>query len=213
MSAAITDLVASPSATAILRYDEMCRSIAAAYAVDEVKHIRDKALAIEVYARQAKNVEAERQACEIRLRAERRTGQLLAERDKAKGARAPGTNRGATPSADTSASTLSGLGISHDQSANWQKLAAVPADRFEATVTAPGPKPTTGGIIAAHTPPKVSSVDPRALWLWGRLQDFEREDLFSADPNELVSTMLNHMQVTTRDFAPRVAAWLGRITQ
>ena len=40
------------------------------------KDIRDKARAIEVYARQARNVEAERRACEIRLRAERRCGQL-----------------------------------------------------------------------------------------------------------------------------------------
>jgi hypothetical protein len=55
----------------------MCRAIGAAYEVDEVKDIRDKAIALETYARQAKNVEAERQACEIRLRAERKVGQLL----------------------------------------------------------------------------------------------------------------------------------------
>ena len=64
------------SITALVRYDSMCRAIAAAYEVDEVvKDIRDKALrhAIETYARQAKeHAEAERQACEIKLRAERR---------------------------------------------------------------------------------------------------------------------------------------------
>ena len=54
------------SITALVRYDSMCRAIAAAYEVDEVKDIRDKALAIETYARQAKNTEAERQACEIK---------------------------------------------------------------------------------------------------------------------------------------------------
>ncbi len=35
--------------------------------MDEVKDIRDKARAIEMYTRQAQNTEAERQACEIRL--------------------------------------------------------------------------------------------------------------------------------------------------
>jgi hypothetical protein len=39
--------------------------------------IRDKALAIEMYARQAQNTEAERQAWEISLRMERKCGQLL----------------------------------------------------------------------------------------------------------------------------------------
>ena len=38
-----------------------------------------------MYTRQAQNTEAERQACEIRLRAERRCGELLVEMVKAKG--------------------------------------------------------------------------------------------------------------------------------
>src|SRR3954451_949139 len=38
-------------------------------------------------ARLAKNVEAEAQACEIRLRAERRAGQLLRDTEKAQGKR------------------------------------------------------------------------------------------------------------------------------
>ena len=61
----------------LARYDTMCRAIDAAYEVDEVKDIRDKAKALEEYAKQARNVEAERRACEIRLRAERKAGKLL----------------------------------------------------------------------------------------------------------------------------------------
>ena len=61
----------------LVRYDSMCRAIAEAYEVDEVKDIRDKALALEVYARQARNIEADQQACEIRLRAERTLERLL----------------------------------------------------------------------------------------------------------------------------------------
>jgi hypothetical protein len=60
----------------LVRYDAMCTAIAAAYEVDEAKDLRYKARAIEVYTRRAQNTEAERQACEIRLRAERRAGQF-----------------------------------------------------------------------------------------------------------------------------------------
>ena len=65
--------------TQLVRYDAMCRAIAEAHAVDEVKDIRDKARAIEMYARQAQNTEAEERAREIRLRAERKCGQMLAD--------------------------------------------------------------------------------------------------------------------------------------
>ena len=187
------------SDTQLVRYDAMCHAIAEAYTVDEVKEIRDKALALATYARLAKNTEAERQACEIRLRAERRAGQLLAEMDKLKG----------RPAKASGATTLSDLGISRDQSSNWQKLASIPDDHFEAAIT--GEHPSATGIIAAHAEPKQSPCDPRALWLWGRLQDFEREGLLDAEPDELIGTMLEHMQETTKRLAPSVRAWLGRI--
>lgn len=185
--------------TQLVRYDAMCSAIAAAYSVDEVKDIRDKARAIEVYARQAKNTEAERQACEIRLRAERKCGQMLADMDKLKG----------RPGKASDATTLSDLGLSRDQSSQWQKLADVPEDEFEEALDTE--RPTTNGIITAHSAPKQNTVDPRALWLWGRLQDFVREGLLAEDPNKLVASMLEHMQSTTRDLAPSVCAWLGRI--
>jgi hypothetical protein len=168
--------------------------------VDQIfANIRDKA--IEAYAQQARNLEAERLACEIGLRAERRCGQLLREREMAKGAAEPGTNRGATHSRRTRASplkTLAVLGISHDQPSKWQKLADIPEDDFEATLTAPGPKPSTIGTIREFIPATPRGVDPKALWLWGRLLDFERQGLLLADPSVLVGTMLDHVQETIR---------------
>jgi hypothetical protein len=65
----------------------VCRAIDAAREVDEVTEIRDKARALEVYSQQAKNVEAERKCCEIRLRAERKAGELLQQTERAKGGR------------------------------------------------------------------------------------------------------------------------------
>jgi len=142
----------------------------------------------------------ERQACEIRLRAERRAGQLLAEMEKAKGS--PGNQHtGPVERADRS-KTLPELGISRDQSSQWQKLAKIPEEEFEEAVRAE--RPSTSGIIAASAPrpePKKNAVDDHALWLWGRLNDIERDGLLDEDPNELVGQMLPHMQATTRDIA------------
>lgn len=213
------------SETQLVRYDAMCTAIAAAYEVDEVKHIHDKALALEIYARQSRNVEAERQACEIRLRAERRAGQLLRDREMAKGSAQQGVGRrGSEAMPSQRASALSDLGISHTQSSRWQKLADVPEEEFEATFARPD-KPSTTGIITAHQtksqPPIVSvrveparaAVDPRALWLWGRLLDFEREGILGSDPESLFDTMLPHMREASRELLPQVISWLERISE
>ncbi len=120
----------------LIRYDAMCSAIEAARQVDEVKEIRDKAMAIQVYARQAKNLEAERHAAEIRVRAERRCGELLAELPKAKGTQGQLVGRGVIGgnTEEPPINTLAELGISKRQSAEWQALAAKPEDEFESAL-------------------------------------------------------------------------------
>jgi hypothetical protein len=78
---------------------------------------------------QAHNTEAERQACEIRLRAERKAGELLKKLNphKAAGRR----NKNSCPEGSNSA--LKANGISHRQSASWQKLAAIPEQQPKAS--------------------------------------------------------------------------------
>lgn len=188
-------------------YDGMCRAIDAAYAVDEVKEIRDRALAFEVYARQAKNVEAERRACEIRLRSERKAGELLRAMQKAKGGNPSHGTRGSDEP------TLFDLGVSYDQSSKWQRLADVPEDEFETALSDPDKKPSTAGIIAAAKPPtpEIVPVSADALWLWGRLCDFERDGLLGKDPADVLRTMTDPMLDDVHRLAPRVAAWLGQI--
>jgi hypothetical protein len=94
-----------------------------------VKDIRDKAAAMQEYARQAKDAELLRDATEIRLRAERRAGELLTETPKA-------LPRGSNQHEDrsriaTDPPTLADLGVTKTQSSKWQKLAALPEDKFE----------------------------------------------------------------------------------
>lgn len=183
--------------TNLVRYDAMCRAISDAYEVDEVKDIRDKAVAMEHYFRQAKNTEAEQRACQIRLRAERKAGEMLAAMEKAKGGR-PSENR------SSSTTSLSDLGISKDQSSRWQQLANVPEDQFEAALAGPD-KPSTSGIIAK---PKAEPMDENALFLWGRLRDLERHGVLDRDQNDLLSKMTDGMQSDVRRLAVVVYQWL-----
>jgi hypothetical protein len=192
---------------ALVRYDAMCSAISAAHQVDEVKEIRDKAVALEHYARQAQNTDAERQACEIRLRAERKAGQLLTQMPKANGGRP-----GKTPASKEGVSaTLDDLGISYKQSSQWQKLGAMPQRDFELAIGTAVKPPSTKGILRAVEEPKRTMVADDALWLWGRLKDFERDGMLEKAPADVLETMTEPMKDDTHRLAPKVSAWLKRI--
>ena len=60
--------------------------------------------------------------CEIRLRAERKAGQLLQTMEKARGGRPS-----KTPATGAAVSTLADMGISEHQSRRWQDLRRLPA--------------------------------------------------------------------------------------
>jgi hypothetical protein len=69
---------ADAPASTLARYDAACRAVAECRSIDEAKDLRDQAEAIRVYAHQAKNRDMEIDAAEIRIRAERRLGELIA---------------------------------------------------------------------------------------------------------------------------------------
>jgi hypothetical protein len=115
--------------TALIRYDAARKAIAAARRVDEVKSIRDRAEAVRTYAKLAGDFVLQNQAAEIRLRAERRAGQLLLDMEKNPGRRGAGRPRKDgtrfTPSTFATAlpPKLDDIGITKDQSSKWQRLA------------------------------------------------------------------------------------------
>ncbi len=124
----------------LVRYEAARSALAAAHKVDEVKDIRDKAVALAEYARQAKDTELIGHATDIRMRAEQRWGELYARQEKAKGTR--GTAKGSTNGSgsivlrppEKPQPSLSEMGVTKTQSVKWQALAALPDEKFEARV-------------------------------------------------------------------------------
>jgi phage N-6-adenine-methyltransferase len=123
----------------LVRYEAARNALAECVRVDEVKMIHDKAMAMQVYARQAKDRELIGYATEIRLRAERCAGELLAGMEKAKGTRGQLIGRSViggniTEPPIDEIPTLPEMGISKKQSSQWQKLAGLDEPEFETHV-------------------------------------------------------------------------------
>jgi len=69
--------------TRLVHYDAARKALALASSIDEVKQIRDQAEVMRQYIRQQKgSFEVQNQAAEIKLRAERRAGEMLKDMEK-----------------------------------------------------------------------------------------------------------------------------------
>ena len=101
--------------TKLILWDEMKTAVINCHSVDEVAQIRNRAEAYRYALKQAKeSPEVIRKAEEIKLRAERRAGELLNETPKNKG----GQYRS---QAVTGTLTLENIGVTKNQSSKWQK--------------------------------------------------------------------------------------------
>lgn len=121
----------------LIKYEAARVALADCKAVDEVKSWADKAAAMQAYGRMAQDKTLEVDAAEIRIRAERRLGQLLADQKAAGGLNKGQLKQGPVVVANDrgkTVPTLADSGISKDLSSRAQKLAAVPEPEFEAEV-------------------------------------------------------------------------------
>ena len=129
--------------TQLVKYEAACRAVAEAVSIDEAKEFRDQSEAMRAYAKQAKNKQLEVQAAEIRIRAERRIGELMAAQREA-GMLSAGTagagNANVTgglrenPPVDERPITLAEAGIDKNLADRARKYAAIPEDEFNGIV-------------------------------------------------------------------------------
>jgi hypothetical protein len=72
-----------------------------------------------------------------------------------------------------------------------------------------GEEPTRAALkreVIDQKPQKV--MNPKALWLWGRLKDFEREGILTQNPDHLLSEMTPPMRADVRRLLPMVREFI-----
>lgn len=118
----------------LVKYEAAKRALAVCLRVDEVKRIRDQALAMKLYGQLAKDERMVRDASAIHERSVRRLGEVMTEQartvGKAKGgAHQHKANRGKR--SPDSPATLDEAGIDKDLAKKARKAAAIPEAAFE----------------------------------------------------------------------------------
>lgn len=109
----------------LIRLESAKLALSEAKTLVDVKDIRDRAEALRVYSKQAKDsLEIQNACAEIKLRAERRAGEMLAE-----------TITLGRPEKGNTVLPLSEVGISKIESSRWQRIALIPETAFESQIT------------------------------------------------------------------------------
>lgn len=118
--------------------EDACRCLAEAKSIDEVSAIRDQAEAMKhYYVARNYGLAAINDAAEIKVRSERRLGELLADMPKNPGGR-------------STCDTLSQVGVERHESSRWQRIASIPEMIFEshiAEVRSKNQELTTAGLL------------------------------------------------------------------
>lgn len=122
------------SDNSLTRYDSMRLAIMEAHSIDDVKEIRDKAEALRQYAKQAgESLENQNMIAEIKLRAERRAGELLRDTNRSEGGRPPKTPDSVSVVSEYR-QVLEQAQLPERTAQRWQDIAAVPEPIFEAHI-------------------------------------------------------------------------------
>lgn len=107
------------------------RALAEAKTLGEVAQIRDIAEAARTYARAAKlGLEAQNHATEIKLRAERKAGELLSELDKGQGGR-PLQTPDSVSAVSEYRCTIEAAEVTERMAQRWQEVSKIPESMFE----------------------------------------------------------------------------------
>jgi len=163
--------------TALMRLNVAQKALVKATKLEEVMDIRDKAEAIRVYVKASgEGLIAQNAAAELKLRAERKAGAMLADMEKKKNQHSAG---------NTLLPALADLGIEKMQSSRWQKQSTVPEGKFNDLVTEcneEGLELTQQSVLSLVGAGHVSQASGENEWYTpGKYIEIGRESMGSID--------------------------------
>jgi hypothetical protein len=154
-------------------------------------------------------------ALAIRARAEMRLAEEYDAAQESEHARSVGRPKSDTDKSDfVSADDVGGKNALQDARAFRDAEYAEPGvvQRTLDKIVERGEEPTRAALkreIVARPQPK--QMNPKALFVWGRLKDFEREGILDQDPASLLSEMTAPMREEVRRLVPRVREFLEEL--
>ncbi len=109
----------------LIQFNKAKSALAEIVTIDDAKDVRDKAAAIGIYLKRIDaSHELQNEAADIKVRAERKGGEILRRMEKNKGGR-PKENR------SHHGTGLSDLGLNKNQSSRWQTIESIPIKVFD----------------------------------------------------------------------------------
>jgi len=179
--------------SAVLRYDQARSALAECHRIDDAKDMADKAMALQAYARQARDPDMERWVAEIRLRARRRVGELSAALETSERAR---TDLRPDLGTQTKTEALEAAGLSKSEAHRCEQIAKVPAATFEtyiATQTAAGKTVTADEVVARTRAPHVAHNGGENEWYTpAHFIEAARKSMGGIDIDPASSEIANH---------------------
>jgi len=191
--------------------EEATRMLGECRTIDEAKKVRDLAAAYQVYAREAElGFEAQSYGAEIKLRAERRCGEVLAEM-AANGAR----STGGKPSSPATV-TRESLGVTPDESSQWQRLAKAEPEAFEAYIAETkqsGRFPTTAGAVRTLSPSEAREKEDRAAELFTIYRALEALASFPMTPKRWAKLDHGSSRYRVDDNLEAAGKWIDELRE
>lgn len=178
--------------TPLARYEAARKALAECVRIDEAKEIRDRAEAMRIYARQAKDTELQANAAEIKLRAERRLGELIIVAKEAGLITRGQPPKKCTDEEHFSRVRLEEIGVDRRLSAAAQKTASIAERAFEAMVQATRERIASGRAVV------VNPVECSRVVAPGRAEPSASLDYFPTAPwitRTLMEVVLPHLGV------------------